>query len=85
MSKHDQHRPQGDEESMSEEQLAEAERASFAALDRLSQEVQQAPPMQLDWERVEARLMTRIAAQSIAWHVRGGPRWKGRALGAKPQ
>lgn len=47
---------------MSEEQLAEAERASFAALDRLSQEVQQAPPMQLDWERVEARLMTRIAA-----------------------
>ncbi|MEZ4372510.1 MAG: FecR family protein [Polyangiaceae bacterium] len=62
MTKQDQHRPQGEEEVMSEEQLAEAERASFAALDRVSREVQDAPEMELDWERVEARLMTRIAA-----------------------
>lgn len=29
-------------------------------------------------------LMTVIAAQALLWHVQGGPRWKGRALG-RPQ
>lgn len=61
MTQQHEERDRGDEDIMSEEQL-EAEAESFEALDELARELREAPSLELDWERVEARLVTRIAA-----------------------
>lgn len=34
------------------------------------------------WMPLSVLLMTRIAVQSVWWHYHGGPRWKGRVIGA---
>ncbi|MCA9628919.1 MAG: FecR domain-containing protein [Myxococcales bacterium] len=50
------------QDPMNELDLSPEERTALDALDHVVREAQDCAPLDLDWERVEARLMTRIAA-----------------------